>query len=117
MPGTPRDTYHLCRTCHMSYLVTAGERQFRPAPDGTAPDQCPACRALDRLAQRHTGRLERYDKRRGFGFIRDDDGTSVFVHASAPAGTRLRYYVEQGDRGPRATAVFTLESDGPESRA
>jgi CspA family cold shock protein len=126
MPPSSRDTYRVCRTCHTSFLVTAGERQARSAPDVPAPEQCPACRALDRLVQRHTGRLERYDRRRGFGFIEDDDGTSVFVHASAlgvtrgshlPDGTRLSYYVEHGQRGPRASAVIALEGDGRPPRA
>ena len=121
MPQSSTDSYRVCRTCRTAVLVTAGERQDRPGPEVTVPDQCPACRALERLAQRHTGRLERYDRRRGFGFIQEDDGTTVFVHASAlgvsrgnhlPNGTRLSYYVEQDERGPRATAVIVLQADG-----
>ena len=71
---------------------------------------------MDALASRHTGTFERYNRRRGYGFIRDDNGDSVFIHAAAPGvrqgsfiqpGTRLSYYVERDERGPRAVAVQT----------
>lgn len=118
MPPINKDTYLVCRVCGTSFLYTANERMAGTAEGSAAPDQCPACVALDRLTRRHSGRLERYNRRRGFGFIRDDDGTAVFVHASALGvkrgaiarqGLRLTFMLEQDERGPRATEVLPVE--------
>lgn len=119
MPPPTSDAYFVCRTCRTSFLYTAIEREARASAGEKGPDQCPACAALDRLTRRHAGRLERYDRRRGFGFIRDDDGSAIFVHASALGakrgafprpGMRLSYTVETGERGPRAIAVVALDN-------
>lgn len=118
MLGPTGDTYLICRTCRTSFLYTARERMAGTAAGAALPDQCPACAALDRLTRRHSGSLERYDRRRGFGFIRDDDGSAVFVHASAlrakrgavpRQGMRLTFVLEMSDRGPRAIDVIPLE--------
>ncbi|NLT74617.1 MAG: cold shock domain-containing protein [Chloroflexi bacterium] len=109
-----KDTYLRCRTCGNSFLVTSAQRQLLAARSAPLPERCPACSALEGLAERHTGRLVRYDRSRGFGFIQDDAGGSVFVHASAlglrrgarpPVGSPLTYYVEHTERGLRAVAV------------
>jgi CspA family cold shock protein len=60
-----------------------------------------------------TGKVRFFDEGRGFGFITGDDGSDVFLHASAlPAGvaaprpgTRVEYDVADGKRGPSALAV------------
>ncbi len=114
MSTSMTDTYLHCHTCHNSFLYTVEERRKRGAAGLAPPSQCPGCLALNALTSRHMGTLERYNRRRGYGFIRDDDGDSVFVHASAlgvkrgsfiEPGTRLSYCVERDERGPRAVAV------------
>ena len=63
-----------------------------------------------------TGKVKWFDTERGFGFIADEDGHEVFLHASAlPAGatvkpgSRVEFGVADGRRGPQALAVTVLD--------
>src|SRR5262249_27447210 len=58
--------------------------------------------------------VRRFDEEKGYGFIRQDDGTDVFVHFSDIAGKGFRtlnkgdvvsFDVTQGAKGPRAMNV------------
>jgi CspA family cold shock protein len=66
-----------------------------------------------------TGTVIRYERNSGFGFIRGEDGTELFVHHTGladreflVAGQVVAYTVEEGERGPRAVNV-TVKRDVP----
>jgi CspA family cold shock protein len=55
-----------------------------------------------------------FNKDKGYGFIRTEDGKDVFFHYSelvmdnyktAVAGEAVEFEVEETDRGPRATKI------------
>lgn len=64
-----------------------------------------------------TGKVKWYDAEKGFGFLSDDEGADVFLHADAlpegvstlKGGTRVEFGVVEGRRGAQALTVRVLD--------
>jgi CspA family cold shock protein len=64
-----------------------------------------------------TGKVRFYDEDKGFGFIAEDGGADVFLHANAlpegvttlKKGARVEFGIVEGRKGAQALAVKILE--------
>lgn len=64
-----------------------------------------------------TGKVKWYDAEKGFGFLADDEGGDVFLHANAlpegvttlKGGTRVEFGIVEGRRGAQALSVRVLD--------
>ena len=63
------------------------------------------------------GKVKMFNKEKGYGFIRTEDGKDVFFHHSsilmdgyktAETGEPVEFEVEDSDRGPRAKNIQKL---------
>jgi len=63
-----------------------------------------------------SGVIKWFNERKGYGFIKQDDGSDVFVHYTGIAGTGFRslnegdqvtFDIEEGEKGPAAVNVTT----------
>jgi cold shock protein len=66
-----------------------------------------------------TGKVKWFDAGKGFGFLSQDDGPDVYVHADAlpagaaatlKAGTRVEFGIAQGRKGDQALQVRILDA-------
>jgi len=71
-----------------------------------------------------TGKVKWFDAGKGFGFLSQEDGPDVYVHADAlpegvevlKPGTRVEFGIAQGRRGDQALQVRILEEPASVSR-
>lgn len=66
-----------------------------------------------------SGKVKWFDAEKGFGFLSQDDGPDVYVHADAlpagaaatlKAGTRVEFGIAQGRKGDQALQVRILDA-------
>jgi len=71
-----------------------------------------------------TGKVKWFDPAKGFGFLSQEDGPDVYVHADAlpgdtstiKPGTRVEFGIAQGRRGEQALQVRILEAPASVAR-
>ena len=71
-----------------------------------------------------TGKVKWFDAEKGFGFLSQEEGEDVYVHADAlpegttnlKAGTRVEFGIAQGRRGDQALQVVVLDAPASVTR-
>ena len=71
-----------------------------------------------------SGKVKWFDADKGFGFLSQEDGPDVYVHADAlpegvttlKAGTRVEFGIAQGRRGDQALQVRLVDAPASVSR-
>ena len=113
-----RDRLLTCESCGIRFLLTARQLRSHSADGSSLPDVCSGCAALNALVARQRGTVKWFNVRKGYGFLRGENGQDVFLHASGvcvPASARLRsgqaveFIIEQSERGPIAREVTRIE--------
>lgn len=119
-----KDKVLKCRECGTDFVFGVDE-QRRMAGEGEIiePQMCPACQANRGQDGRLAGHVKWFDPRKGYGFIRrDDGGGEVFVHYSdiqyagfkvLYEGERVQFDLEHDPRGDKAVNVTGHDALAP----
>jgi len=51
------------------------------------------------------GVVKWFNSKKGFGFIKKEDGSDIFVHFTGIGGDGFKFQIENSDKGPRAIDV------------
>jgi len=113
-----KDNILRCLACGVDFVFTI-EEQRELVGKGLAPHRryCQACRVHIKDSLECEGRVKWFDDRKGYGFIAWNEGEDVFVHYSSirgqgfrtlKEGERVRFRVEEGERGLQALDVIRL---------
>ncbi len=116
-----RDRLLTCRSCGIRFLYSAEQQREQAESEQVGePECCPGCVALEawlerQEPQRRRGTVRWYDTRKGYGFVRDEEGQDVFVHRSAfrhqgrlRAGQRVEYTLSETARGLAAEKIVRV---------
>jgi cold shock CspA family protein/predicted RNA-binding protein YlqC (UPF0109 family) len=94
--------------CVLELVVEAKSKVAPFLPDARLEDR------PKKTFEKQKGTVTWFDEKKGYGFIRADDGQDVFVHNSSVEGAglhpladgdRVAFDIEQGSRGPKAANV------------
>ena len=108
-----------CQRCGMGFVMTENYRAYldRRGANLVVPVQCLNCFWHAGPLPKERGQVERFSKRKRYGFILDQDGYEVFFHQEQllePSGhcphegEPVRFHVRYAPKGPEAVNVETV---------
>jgi cold shock CspA family protein len=117
----------VCQRCGIGFLVTphycACVRRWGARVK--VPQYCPKCFHQKGPLPKQRGTVQRFNLRKRYGFIVDEQGERVFLHQNAllesnegrpHEGQVALYHVHYSTKGPEALNVELVETAAPRSR-
>jgi len=109
-----------CQQCGAQFVFTVTEQRALAERGITdfEPQFCPTCReqVQEGIKVKYIGQVKWFNRRKGYGFIIQADGSEIFVHRTGIArgvrglrdGQQVEYEIEQTAKGPQAVNVAPL---------